>query len=78
MPRVLIVTSMSLPHLAADSHRARLLARELPELGWDVELLVPGGAFHADSSEEPHADLLRIEAPVHRAAPEWAAFFRLA
>lgn len=77
MPRVLIVTSMFLPHLAADSHRARLLARELPELGWEVELLVPGGEFHARGREEAHADLLRTAAPVHRAAPEWPALFRL-
>ena len=77
MPRVLIVTSMFLPYLAADTHRARLLAAELPALGWDVELLVAGDAFQLPGHYEPNAELLAVDAPVHRAEPEWNFFFAL-
>lgn len=38
---VLIVTSSYAPAMIADMHRARLLAWELPALGWDVEILAP-------------------------------------
>jgi Glycosyl transferase 4-like domain len=77
MPRVLIVTSMFLPYLAADVHRARLLAAELPLLGWDVELLVPGEKFQNREHLEPNAELLAINAPVHQAKPEWTSLFRV-
>jgi hypothetical protein len=77
MPRVLIVTSMFLPYLAADTHRARLLAAELPLHGWDVELLVPSEAFQNREHLEPNADLLALDTAVHRAEPEWAGLFRL-
>ncbi len=77
MPRVLIVTSMFLPYLAADTHRARLLAAELPAQGWDVELLVPGDAFQISAHYESNAALLALDAPVHRAKPEWSAIFAL-
>lgn len=76
MPRVLIVTSMLPPYLAADSHRARVLANELPALGWDVELLVPGDAFQSPWYREPDAHLLDIPAPIHRAPQAWTAVFR--
>ena len=77
MPRVLIVTSMFLPYLAADTHRARLLAAELPTQGWDVELLVPGDSFQLSGHYEPNAALLAVDAPVHRVEPEWQLFFAM-
>ena len=77
MPRVLIVTSMFLPYLAADTHRARLLAAELPLQGWDVELLVPDDRFQNREHLEPNAELLTVDAAVHRAEPEWSGLFRL-
>lgn len=77
MPRVLIVTSMYLPYLSADMHRARLLAASLPAHGWDVELLVPGDAFHPMEYFEPHADLVDTGVAVHRADPEWHWLFRI-
>ena len=76
MPRALIVTSMFLPYLAADAHRARLLAGGLPGVGWEVELLVPGSAFQSSLYFEPHSELLSAGVPVHRAMPEWQTFFR--
>lgn len=76
MPRVLIVTSMFLPYLAADAHRARLLAATLPACGWDVELLVPGDAFQLEEHFEPNADLLAVDAAIHRAEAEWSGLFR--
>lgn len=75
MPRVLIVTSMFLPYLAADMHRARLLAAELPAQGWEVELLVPGDAFQNAAHFQPDAELLEVAVPVHRAEPEWRWVF---
>ena len=77
MPRVLVVTSMFLPYLAADTHRARLLATELPRVGWEVEILVPGDEFQLPGHQEPHAELLAVNAPVHRVSPEWSSLFRL-
>ncbi|MEO8276032.1 MAG: glycosyltransferase [Thermoanaerobaculia bacterium] len=77
MPRVLIVTSMFLPYLAADVHRARILARELPRIGWEVELLVPGDSFQLRDYFEPHSELLRVSVPIHRAEPQWEWLFRL-
>lgn len=43
--RVLIVTNTYKPAMVADMHRARLLAWELPKLGWDVEILSPDATF---------------------------------
>lgn len=77
MPRLLLVTSMFLPYLAADVHRARLLAAELPQHGWDVEVLVPGDSFQRSEHLEPNAELLSVQVPVHRAVPEWHAVFRM-
>jgi hypothetical protein len=44
--RVLIVVSAYAPAMAADMHRARHLAWELPALGWDVEILCPEPLLH--------------------------------
>ncbi len=77
MPRVLIVTSGFLPYLGADMHRARLLAAELPAQGWEVELLVPGDAFQLSGHYDPNAALLAVDAPVHRAEPEWSKLFAM-
>jgi hypothetical protein len=68
---------MFLPYLAADVHRARLLAAALPAQGWDVELLVPGDAFQLSGHYDPNAALLAVDAPVHRAEPEWSKLFAL-
>ena len=77
MPRVLIVTSMFLPYVAADTHRARLLAAGLPAHGWEVELLVPEDSFQLSGHYEPNCALLAVEAPVHRAKSEWSGLFEL-
>ncbi|MEQ1898969.1 MAG: glycosyltransferase [Vicinamibacterales bacterium] len=77
MPRVLIVTSMWLPYLAADAQRARMLATGLPAEGWDVEVLVPADTFQLREHFEQHADLMATRTVVHRAPVEWAAAFKL-
>ena len=41
MKTVLIVTSSYAPAMIADMHRARMLAWELPAMGWSVEILAP-------------------------------------
>ena len=40
--RVLLVTSSYAPTMIADMQRARQLAWQLPEAGWQVEILCPG------------------------------------
>ena len=47
--RLLLVTSSYNPATIADMHRARMLAWELPKLGWEVEVLAPGTAFQHPS-----------------------------
>lgn len=47
--RILIVTSSYDPAMIADVHRVRLLAWELPKLGWDVEILCPDQEFQVRS-----------------------------
>ncbi len=47
--RVLIIASSYDPAMIADVHRARLLAWELPKLGWDVEILCPDKNFQVQS-----------------------------
>lgn len=66
--RVLIVTSAYVPAMVADMHRARMLAWQLPRLGWDVEILTADAAFHrqelVDDSSPPFSP---PDLPVHRA-----------
>lgn len=47
--RVLIVTSSYAPTMIADMHRVRHLAWDLPETGWDVEILCPGDGYQQPS-----------------------------
>jgi hypothetical protein len=47
--RVLIVTSSYGPTMIADMHRARQLAWEMPELGWEVEILCPDASYQQPS-----------------------------
>jgi hypothetical protein len=77
VPRVLIVTSMAAPFLAADAHRARVLAGALPAWGWEAELLVPDDSLQLPEHRDPHADLLAADVPIHRAPARWQTLFRL-
>jgi len=47
--RVLIVVSSYAPAMIADMQRARMLAWELPKLGWEVEILAPNSRFQNPS-----------------------------
>jgi hypothetical protein len=56
MRRVLIVTNAYAPTMVADMQRARHLAWELPRFGWEVEILVPDGAFQPPSCLDRDSD----------------------
>ncbi len=73
--RVLIVVGHYSPTMIADMHRARLLAQDLPALGWDVEVLVPERTGERDDAIEPDAaDFFAAATPVHEARGASALF----
>ena len=75
--RVLVVVSSYRPAMLADMQRARMLARELPALGWDVEVLTPAsGEVRSDAREpEPAAFFAGTEA-IHEAGSLARPLFR--
>lgn len=76
--RVLIVTSTYMPAMAADMHRARLLAWELPKLGWDVEILSPDATFQPISWIDPDsAPLFAPGITIHSVSAFCSLCFRL-
>ena len=54
--RVLMVVSAFRPAMIADMQRARMLAWELPALGWDVEVLAPRASEVRQDVIEPEPD----------------------
>jgi hypothetical protein len=63
---VLIVVSAYRPAIIADMHRARMLAWEMPKIGWDVEVLAPGAAEVRQDVVEPDPDpFFAPDTPVH-------------
>lgn len=65
---VLVVTSSYAPAMIADMHRARLLAWELPELGWNVEILAPDISYQPGYSLDQDGDAFFCPGtPVHYA-----------
>lgn len=74
--RVLIVVSAFKPAMIADMQRARMLAWELPKLGWDVEVLTPGASeVRPDIVENDSAEFFPPDVPIHTvgsfAKPLW-------
>ena len=64
--RVLIVVSAFNPAIIADMQRARMLAWELPKLGWSVEVLAPRASeVRQDVVEEAAATFFAPDVPVH-------------
>ncbi|HWA97896.1 MAG TPA: glycosyltransferase [Pirellulales bacterium] len=76
--RVLIIASTYRPAMLADMHRARMLAFDLPQYGWDVELLVPDASYQRPEWVEPQASGLFADAPVHEVPPWLPSLFRAA
>jgi hypothetical protein len=76
--RLLIVTGSYAPTMIADMHRARQLAWQLPEYGWNVEILCPGVAYQPPSCNDPDgAGFFAPGVAVH-AVPSWLPrLFRL-
>lgn len=74
--KVLIVTSTYAPAMLADMQRARMLARDLPALGWDVEILTPDDSFQLQGTiDADSAPFFEPATPVHRVAPRFARLF---
>jgi hypothetical protein len=63
--KALIVVSTWCPAMLADMHRVRLLAGELREQGWEVELLSPDASFQRSFAMEPYAERFFPDVPVH-------------
>ena len=64
--RVLIVVSAWSPAMLADMQRARMLAWELPKLGWDVEVLTPRASeIRQDVIEPDPTGFFAADTPVH-------------
>lgn len=63
--RVLIVASAYRPAMLADMQRARMLAWELPRLGWDVEVLAPRASEVRQDAIEPEPSGFYADTPVH-------------
>ena len=64
--RVLVVVSAWCPAMIADMQRARMLAWELPKLGWDVEILAPRASeIRQDVIEPDPAGFFAPDTRVH-------------
>jgi Glycosyl transferase 4-like domain len=64
--RVLIVVSAFDPAIVADMQRARMLAWELPKLGWAVEVLTPRASeVRQDVIEDGAATFFAPDVPLH-------------
>jgi glycosyltransferase involved in cell wall biosynthesis len=75
--RVLIVTGSYAPTMIADMQRARQLAWQLPEAGWEVEILCPGIGYQPPSCNDPDsANFFSPAAKVHAVPQRAGAFFR--
>jgi glycosyltransferase involved in cell wall biosynthesis len=75
--RVLLVTSSYAPTMIADMQRARQLAWQLPQAGWEVEILCPGIGYQPPScNDADSADFFSPAAEVHTVPQRAAAFFR--
>jgi glycosyltransferase involved in cell wall biosynthesis len=75
--RVLLVTSSYAPTMIADMQRARQLAWQLPEAGWEVEILCPGIGYQPPScNDADSAEFFSPATKVHAVPQRAAAFFR--
>ena len=79
MRRVLIVTSSYAPTMIADMHRARQLAWELPQQGWEVEILSPSTEFQREACIDADSDgLFPPHSHAHYAPAMARGLFRIA
>ena len=75
--RVLLVTGSYAPTMIADMQRARQLAWQLPEAGWEVEILCPGIDYQPPScNDADSAEFFSPAAKVHAVPQRAGAFFR--
>jgi glycosyltransferase involved in cell wall biosynthesis len=75
--RVLLVTGSYAPTMIADMQRARQLAWQLPEAGWEVEILCPGIGYQPPScNDADSADFFSPATKVHTVPQRAGAFFR--
>ena len=73
-----MVTSSYAPTTIADMHRARHLAWELPELGWEVEVLCPNLDFQRPEYLDPASGaFFNPQIVTHQVAPLGSWLFRL-
>jgi glycosyltransferase involved in cell wall biosynthesis len=76
--RVLVVTGSYAPTMIADMQRARQLAWQLPDAGWEVEILCPGIEYQPPScNDSDSAEFFSPAVKVHAVPQRAAALFRL-
>ena len=76
--RVLLVTGSYAPTMIADMQRARQLAWQLPEAGWEVEILCPGIGYQPPScNDADSAEFFSPAAKVHAVPQRAGALFRV-
>jgi hypothetical protein len=78
MPEVLIAVSTWRPAFLADMQRLRLLACELPKLGWELEVLYPDGSYQPAYSFEPGAAKFFPKVTEHSVGPWMEGMFQAA
>lgn len=75
---MLIVVSAFNPAIIADMQRARMLAWELPKLGWDVEILAPlASEVRQDVIEDAAATFFAPNVPLHEVGSAARQFFEV-
>ena len=79
MKRLLLVTSSYAPVMIADMQRARMLAWDLPAVGWEVEVLAPNEELQRKGTIQPESNrLFNPDVIAHSLAPDEALLLQLA
>jgi glycosyl transferase family 4 len=78
MKRLLLVTSSYAPVMIADMQRARMLAWDLPAVGWEVEVLAPNKELQRKGTIQPDSNhLFNPDVIAYSVAPDEALLLRL-
>src|SRR5438105_527885 len=78
MRRLLLVTSSWAPAMIADMQRARMLAWDLPAVGWEVEVLAPDAELQRKGTVDQESDRFFNPAVIaHYVSPDEAKVLQL-
>src|SRR5579862_6962253 len=79
MKRALLICSSYAPAMPANMHRVRMIARHLPQFGWDFEIVAPSLDFQEKVWLEPNPSLFfEPDTRCHMVAePRWEGILDL-